>query len=363
MKMLIPLVLILSMLVPSHAEPAASITVPVTEDLTFHSAILEIHADDFNASGFALGDSCDIVFSSGYALEDVPYYDGFFVRYDTPLICAYPGIDEPFIQFCNGRPVWSEAGLKEGDSVTITLREKGKYLVTEQTMSMVYSNDRADYQSDEAFANFRPMKGGAIAQGQFYRGASPVDDYMGRASTVDRLIRDHGIQTDLDIADTREEVMEYMAEPDYSSDYFKSLFEADHVLTLGMGASYQSAATRTAIAQALRDITHLEKPVYIHCLEGKDRTGFVCALLEALCGATYDEMVEDYMATYENYYGITLETAPDQYETLISLNFNNILEGMGASGGEYREGARSYLLDSGMTEDEIAGLIAYLTEG
>jgi protein tyrosine/serine phosphatase len=33
-------------------------------------------------------------------------------------------------------------------------------------------------------------------------------------------------------------------------------------------------------------------PSYVvHCIEGKDRTGYVCALLEGLCGATYEEIV------------------------------------------------------------------------
>ena len=47
-----------------------------------------------------------------------------------------------------------------------------------------------------------------------------------------------------------------------------------------------------------------EGPYYIHCVEGKDRTGFVCAVIEGLANATYEEIVDDYMKTYDNYYGV-----------------------------------------------------------
>ena len=40
---------------------------------------------------------------------------------------------------------------------------EGKYLTTQQVLAAVYTTDRNDYPSDEAFANFRVMKGGQIA--------------------------------------------------------------------------------------------------------------------------------------------------------------------------------------------------------
>ena len=45
-------------------------------------------------------------------------------------------------------------------------------------------------------------------------------------------------------------------------------------------------------------------------MESKDRTGYVCALLEGLCGASYEEMAADYLTTYANYYQVTSENAP-----------------------------------------------------
>ena len=52
-------------------------------------------------------------------------------------------------------------------------------------------------------------------------------------------------------------------------------------------------------------MTEHSGPCLIHCVEGKDRTGFVCALMLALAGASAQEIIDDYMITYYNYYGIT----------------------------------------------------------
>lgn len=41
---------------------------------------------------------------------------------------------------------------------------------------------------------------------------------------------------------------------------------------------------------------------YLHCNEGKDRTGFFSFLIEALCGATFNDVVRDFMLTFTNYY-------------------------------------------------------------
>ena len=46
---------------------------------------------------------------------------------------------------------------------------------------------------------------------------------------------------------------------------------------------------------ALKELPTHPAPYAVNCMEGKDRTGYVCALLEGLCGATYEEMVADYL--------------------------------------------------------------------
>ncbi|HAL60249.1 MAG TPA: hypothetical protein DCP64_12980, partial [Sarcina sp.] len=126
-----------------------AVTAPVTEYTPYGAVEMSIPLEDFNASGFDLGDSCEVRFSNGYTLEDVPYYNGYNARSGDPVICAYPGYTKPVIAFCQGTELWKYAGLKEGDSVTVTLKEKGRYRETQDILNIVYSNERSEYESDE----------------------------------------------------------------------------------------------------------------------------------------------------------------------------------------------------------------------
>lgn len=73
-----------------------------------------------------------------------------------------------------------------------------------------------------------------------------------------------------------------------------------------------------SLARGMRFILDNEAPYLLHCNEGKDRTGFVIALLECLMGATIDEVVEDYMESYINFYGV--EKGTEKYEAVVEGN-------------------------------------------
>ncbi|MCH5149308.1 MAG: tyrosine-protein phosphatase [Spirochaetales bacterium] len=53
------------------------------------------------------------------------------------------------------------------------------------------------------------------------------------------------------------------------------------------------------IAKIIHFINKSPAPFYVHCRLGSDRTGVVCAVLAALCGADWNEIVEDYQKTNE----------------------------------------------------------------
>ena len=52
----------------------------ISEDEKFKSVVVDITIEDFNNSGFAFGDSCNVKFSNGYELNDIPYYNGYYVK-------------------------------------------------------------------------------------------------------------------------------------------------------------------------------------------------------------------------------------------------------------------------------------------
>lgn len=351
-------------------EKPLSTTVGVKEDTQYGSVIFRIKVDEFNGLGFKLGDSCDIVFSNGYKLDSVPYYNGYYTHTGDPVIVSYPGNEYVLLAFSNGDLMWETAGCKEGDTVTVTLQEQGAYQFIQESMSMVYSPDRNDYDSDEMFANYRVMKGGNLAKNKFFRGASPVDNQNNRAAYSDALLKKDGIRFILDLADTEEKIQGYLNKDDFKSDYSAGLLKEGLLKPLGLNASYRSEVFMKKLADGLRTMMHQEGPYYIHCVEGKDRTGFVCLLMEALCGATYDELRTDYMTTYANYYRLTQESDSEKYNAVLHLRMDDMLIGLPGveeesfTGSEvFTENAKAYLEKAGMTKAEIDNLIQYLTTG
>ena len=349
-------------------KDAPTLTAEVSQDPKFDAAVFSLTAEDFAAAGFAFGDSCDVVFSNGYSLKDVPYYNGYYVKTGAPVIVAYPKSEYVLINN-NNRGFWTPVGLESGCTAEITLNTAGKYLATYEALGQSYSTDRSDYESDEAFSNFRAMSGGDLKENFIYRGASPVDNSRNRAAVTDSLLEQAGIRCVIDLADSAEEMEEYFAAEDFSSEYTKALYEQGYDIVLSMGANYDSDAYKESVAQGMRHLLKCGGPAYIHCMEGKDRTGFVCLLLEALVGASYDEMCADYMTTYANYYKISKTETPERYNAVVALYFDSFIEYLYGTddtavlkSADYTEAARGYLTDCGMTGQEIEQLTALLSK-
>lgn len=103
-------------------------------------------------------------------------------------------------------------------------------------------------------------------------------------------------------------------------------------------------------------------------MEGKDRTGYVCALLEGLCGATYEEIVDDYLITYNNFFHLNPGNSPELCNTLVSLRLNTCLMYYAGVSDEaqlpnvdYAKAFSAYLLSHGMNHQQLDALIQVLT--
>ena len=362
---------------PANAEPANEVplaleNLPVMEEEGFGTIIVDISIDDFNNSGFAFGDGINVVFSNGYQLLDIPYYNGYYASVGDLLIVGYPNSSHIKIAKNYDDTIWSEAGLSQGDTATITLNEAGAYLDVQEAFDIVYTNGRADYTTDEEFANFRACSGGNLKKNIVYRSASPIDNKYQRASYVETLIQAAGVKFILDLSDNPEEAASLIAEDIKNGidvSYFEELDKAGCVALLDLSASFPSDTFVHKLCEGLICMSQHEGPYLIHCVEGKDRTGFVCVLLEALCGATYDEMLTDYMETYTNYYKFTKESEPEKYAAISGLNLDGMLRYLAdvdddadLSKIDFIEPARNYLLKGGMTNDQIDALIKCLTQ-
>lgn len=340
--------------------------IAVMQDEKFDAVYVDISIEDFLSSGFSFGDSCDVVFSNGLSYTDIPFYNGYYVRTGLPLIVGYPGY--PYLAVTrNNAGLWTDSGLHDGDSVTITLHAAGRFISVQEALSQSYSDERSEYSSDGQFANLRALCGGSLREDFLFRGASPCNNEKNRAPYANAFIEANGVRFILDLADTAADFEGYRAAEDFSSDYTAALYDSGSIALLGMGSSYGSDAYKQALASGLKAMLGAEGPVYIHCTEGKDRTGFVCVLLEALAGASYDEMLADYMKTYENYYGVNEAGTPDKYAAITDLYFDAFMAFLHGTedldvlkAADYSADAAAYLLSAGMSEDEINALTSMI---
>ena len=328
----------------------------------FGAAMLDFTETDMTKAGFTLGDVISITVDGKEIV--MPYYDGYYTRNGEYLCVAYPTY--PSICFtANNVGLPEELRGLEGHAVTVRMKEKGGCIDVQQALSMKYTNDREDYDliSDAAFANARGVSAGKMASGILYRSSSPFSNEINRANYVSEYLEQAKVMTVLNLTDTEEKMAAYDM-PAYS----RSLWEGGQVILCPLKADPTADDYNQRLVAALKELPSRPAPYVVHCTEGKDRTGYVCALLEGLCGATYEEIVADYLITYDNYYQITPVKDPALCNTLVSLRLNTCLMYYAGVTDEaqlpevdYAKAFASYLLSHGMSQQQLDALVQALT--
>ncbi len=310
----------------------------------------------------------ETLLGAGYEVGDVVTITVGDLSYESPIGTAYSDVDKGnhVVRLTKGYVILAinygnlakASGAVVHAPVTIALSDKGGYLQEFELRHLVRTDVRADYSSDAVFANFRMVSYGAIAEGMLYRSANPVLDDE-RAPYVANLAELVGIQTVINLADDKESLHANLDD----APYYKALVEAGSVIALNMGVTFTDADFVTKLREGLAFMADHKGPYLVHCNEGKDRAGFVSALLSAIMGATVEEVVEDYMISYENYYGV--EKGTERYDLIskIIVNlFSDINDGKPVTDKTIRKVAESYLLNQvkltptqlGMIKDNLS---------
>lgn len=223
--------------------------------------------------------------------------------------------------------------------VEITMKQEGGYREQWLIRQLVRTYERADYPhlSDEEYANFRAVDTTGMGENKLYRSSSPINPAIGRSTYADEAARAAGIVTVINLADASNT---YENQED-------SYYQTCQVIYLNLGIDYESEDSKEGLACGLRFMIDGEAPYLLHCNEGKDRAGFASALLECLMGASIDEVVDDYMETYVNFYGV--EQGSEKYEAVKNNNIIEILQ-------------TAFMVDDVYSADLAAEAEAFITE-
>lgn len=381
MKKLLSLVLALMLALFAVSAFAENPEADVTEIQKYGNLVLSLKGSELLDAGFAYGDVVTITING--TEYDMPVGSNYSDVDQGSMICRVvikPDTDEDMIILAINMGdlattagiatkekteedpgyIWHlNEGVTEPVRVSIAMKEQGGYYDQYVIHQLVRSENREDYPdlTDEEFANFRAVTTTGIGAGKLYRSSSPVNPEINRNLIADQAAAAAGVKTFINLADNDEVMRGYEG-------FDASYYSAQNIIPLNLGVDFAADDFRAGMAEGLRFIAANEGPYLVHCNEGKDRAGFVTAVLECLMGASAEEVIADYMVTFYNYYGV--QPGTEQYDIVAG---SNICKSLAAAFGveDIREAdlkaeAEEYLLELGVTAEEIDQIRSNLGE-
>jgi len=160
--------------------------------------------------------------------------------------------------------------------------------------------------------NFREIRMGKIAPNTLFRSSHPIKDYK-QEKTISILACKAQIKTVINLADT----MSGIIGKSVVAPWYDDLFKNGKVIALGMDFSLTSPDFLKKFNEALLFIIHTEAPWFIHCHAGIDRTGFVCMVLESFMGASLDEVIKDYLKSFNSIFESSIHSSQKADEVTV----------------------------------------------
>ena len=192
--------------------------------------------------------------------------------------------------------------------------------------------------------------GNRIKQGMIYRGGKLNDiTELGKK----QFLYDLGIKTDLDLrsggeggAGVKSPVSDDLRYYQTSGRYY-------------LGSNGIDTDTgKQIMAEEIRLFADPDNyPVFIHCSLGRDRTGTLVFILQALCGVEKQDLIREYELSIFSVTG-TLDNANPVSSMISTYNYID----SNYSGASFAEKTENYLLGIGITADEIATIRSLLIE-
>lgn len=347
-----------------------SYTVAIRDIRKHGNVILDTDFDTMNAHGMEIGDI--ITATVGEKSYDIPIGTAHADVDSGSMLCRFDTEDNEVSLAINMGSFASEAGIGEKVSieeepgyrwdvyigeVTLALKEKQGYRAEYDARNLTRTNERADYPAltDEEFSNFRAVAATGIREDWLYRSSTPIEPALGRNEYAMAAMEKAGIRAVINLDDSVDEMKSY---PTYPGSCYSRCAIINPEMTYDFGTEEFAGKVKQSVLFLLEN----DGPFLIHCKEGKDRTGILCAILECFAGASAEEVTGDYMLTYANFYGIL--PGDGAYDVILSNNLVKTLCGLygidSLDGTDLQKEAADYLLSTGLDEIQLHQLAAKL---
>jgi len=217
--------------------------------------------------------------------------------------------------------------------------------------------------NDEDWVNFRLVSTTGMGK-MLYRSSSPINPYLSRAKEADAMLKKYKIKVALNFGNSEQRAKQYAA---YKNSYYSKIkvvyldgrWMSDKTTFNVWYPSKESELFRKNLVSGFNAIKDNKGPYVVHCTWGKDRTGIFIAILEALMGASWDEIREDYLKSYYNFFKVT----PDSEEGRkiakyqIELQLKVIFNVDDLSKANLSECARTYMRELGLSNKNIDKIV------
>ena len=338
---------------PQVTTTVRKVTLPAFGNVDF-----ELTHKQFVAAGFNYDDLVEVIFHDydgtkrdmSYEVAYVTNYNE--VGYYCPCLCNYENKSDHF-DFAFGMSHLKENSTRLiGKKVTIKMKKKKGYAKIRKLVNVSKKLTYEELSGDNlAFSNFRDVTmvgeiSDTMIPKRLYRGSSPYnshDNPEGRHDVVDKFLAYYNIQTEIALSGSDEQIAEQMKKRKEEnptshtwnlyqdsigvSEFDRKFYSKD------LGTDYFTLRANSNEGEKGGDLTREiftyisrrcggpanPSPIYIHCNEGKDRTGFFVMVLEALAGIPLSDIVRDFMLTFKNYYNVSLVNDADKYNELANL--------------------------------------------
>ena len=358
----------------SSTDELVSVSTTIVED-TFEifnlgRVNLDVVADSF-LTRFHYGDVVTVMIA-GYDTVDVPvvanYSDAFPGEF---FLYVSEGLNAVDLEARYGQMA-EVIGLGRDSKfpidVVVQMKEKGGYvdhLENLKSLTLAYSPESYPDLSIEEFANFRMVRTTGMGEGVLYRSSSPIDPSIYRNAIADSLAALAGVKTFVNLADELQYAEEY-------NGFAESYYATQNVVYLTVDPTFANTLFKEGLVKGLRYMIEHDGPYLVHCTYGMDRTGFTIAVLEALMGATADEIKADYATTHKNFYNVVdgkhVDLTTKQVELLQAIIvrlMQNSFKTAGVDISDFKNAdlasaTEKYLLALGMEKSEIEALRDWL---
>ena len=169
--------------------------------------------------------------------------------------------------------------------------------------------------------NFREIRMGNIAPYMLYRSSHPIKDNK-QEPVISMLAGKTRIATVINLSDTMSEIYKKA----FFAPWYNRLLMSNSVIAVGMDFSHTSPRFQQKLKEALQFIIRTEGPWLIHCHAGIDRTGFVSMVLEALMGATLDEIINDYLLSFNSIFESSIYST-QKADALVAMQLLSVMGG------------------------------------